>query len=258
MHIAMIQMKVDAGNVKGNIDHVFSLLEKAVAGGGKILVLPEMWTTGYALRRLADMVTRPGDDLLERLSRFARDNQVVIHGGSIPYEIDGHIYNSTFVFGSDGEEIASYRKLHLFSLLSEPDHFTAGSSIETFSLGSEIAGLSICYDLRFPELYRAMAMAGASIIFVPAEWPESRGVPWRVLNQARAIENQVYICAVNCVGSYKDNEFYGHSMFVAPDGTIIAEGGSEETILQVTYEQSVLNRTRTGMAVWKDRRSDIY
>lgn len=258
MNIAMIQMKVEAGNVSGNIEHAFSLLEEAVSGGGKVMVLPEMWTTGYALRQLDSMATRPGDGLLERFSKFARDNQVVIHGGSIPYKVDGHVYNTTFVFGVDGKKIASYRKLHLFSLLSEPDHFTAGSSIETFLLGSEIAGLSICYDLRFPELYRSMTMAGASIIFVPAEWPESRGIPWRVLNQARAIENQVYICAVNCVGSYKDNEFYGHSMFIAPDGTIMAEGGQEETILQVTYERSVLNKTRTGMAIWKDRRSDIY
>ncbi len=257
MKIAMLQMLVQAGKPQENEEHAFSMMEEAAANA-EVLVLPEMWNVGYNFRNLEEDAVEENSPLLQRFSAFAKEKQAVIIAGSVPYRENNRIYNRTFVFDQDGTVLASYDKLHIFSLLSEPRYFTGGNAMTTFPLKGETAGLSICYDLRFPELYREMAMKEAGIIFVPAQWPSSRGLPWKVLSVARAIENQVYICAVNAVGRYKDNRFFGHSLFVAPDGTILREGGMDEEILYAKFEKNFLHSARSRMAVWQDRRTDIY
>ena len=119
-------------------------------------------------------------------------------------------------------------------------------------------GASICYDLRFPELYRRLALKGAKVIFVPAEWPEARGDVWRLLLQARAVENQTYICGVNCVGTFKDDTFYGHSMIVAPNGKILVEGGSEEEILRGEIDLGLIENLRKKLNALDDVRPEIF
>ncbi len=256
MRIAMMQMEVVAGDVRKNTEHAFALLEEA-APQADLLVLPEMWTVGYDFRRLDEQANTPGDALLTALAQWAQKQGKYLLAGSLPTREKGRLYNRSYVYGPQGE-IASYDKLHLFSLLSEPRRFTAGNRLTLAEVGDVTVGCSICYDVRFPEMYRRLSMDGATLVAIPAEWPTSRLEAWRCLVRARAMENQIYICAVNAVGCYRDNVFAGHSCLVAPDGTYVALAGTEETIIYGTYEPQAVATTRERMSVWQDRRPDIY
>lgn len=258
MKIALVQMRVDSNNPKENERHAFALLEEG-AKNAQVLVLPEMWTVGYNFRTIEKEIICPHHPLLERLKEFSKEKKVTVISGSLPFKGQEKLVNRTVVFGPDGTALAQYDKLHIFSMYREPQYFEGGQAMVTFPLKENIqAGLSICYDLRFPELYRAMALQGADIFFVPALWPATRGLSWKVLATARAIENQVYICAVNAVGRYRDTRFFGHSLFIGPDGTILQEGFLDEEILYADFRPAVLQSTRAHMGVWQDRRTDIY
>lgn len=254
--IALIQMEVVAGEKERNVIHAFDMLEEA-AVNADILVLPEMWTTGYRLQNLNEQACRPGDELLRGLAQFSHETGKWLVAGSVPTLDAGKMYNRSYCFGPQGET-ASYDKVHLFSLLAEPTHFAAGTRRMTTQMNGVTVGLSICYDLRFPELYRSMTLDGATLMMVPAEWPTSRALPWHYLNVVRAIENQVYVCAVNAVGTYKENIFGGNSALIGPDGVDIVRAGKEETILYGTYDEAVLEKVRSQMSVWKDYRDDVY
>lgn len=254
--IALLQMEVVAGEKEQNVRHAFELLNDA-APHADILVLPEVWTTGYRLSRLEEQACREGDDLLLALAEFAQQHQKWIVAGSIPTWEGEAIYNRIHCFGPEGL-LATYDKVHLFSLLAEPQHFQAGRQRQTVDLAGINTGLSICYDLRFPELYRSLCMDGATLLMVPAEWPRARLFPWVQLNIARALENQAYVCAVNAVGTYRDNVFAGHSALIGPDGADIVRGGDKEDILYGEYDSELLANVRKRMSVWADRREDIY
>ncbi len=254
--IALIQMEVVAGNKERNIQHAFTLMEESVKNAD-ILVLPEMWTIGYDLSHLDEQATQPGDELLQRLESFAVERNAWLVAGSIPVKENGLIYNRSHCFGPEGF-LAKYDKVHLFSLLSEPENFTAGEKRQTVTLAGIKTGLSICYDLRFPELYRSMTMDGADLLMVPAEWPDVRLFPWIQLNIARAIENQAYVCAVNAVGTYKNNVFAGRSALIGPDGVDIVHGGDSEEILYGEFDIQKIKQVREHMSVWADRRPEIY
>lgn len=183
---------------------------------------------------------------------------VTVVAGSLPLRRDDGIYNKTMVIGPHGQTVAAYEKLHLFTMMGEERFFAAGPSRRSFALGGLPVGLAICYDLRFPELFRALALEGAQVIFLPAEWPAARADHWLTLTRARAIENQLYLCAVNCVGEHRGNPFYGHSLLIGPSGEIVAAGGGEEAIIYGDIDPAVVAATRAGMQVWPDRRPEAY
>lgn len=256
MRIAMIQMEVAAGDKERNITHAFAMLKEAAARAD-LLVLPEMWTVGYDFRQLDAQASTPGDDLLTALAAWAKTHGKYLLAGSLPVRENGALYNRSYLYSPQGE-IAFYDKLHLFSLLSEPRRFAAGTHMTLAQAGEVTLGCSICYDVRFPELYRRMTMDGATLAVIPAEWPTSRLDAWTYLVRARAMENQIYVCAVNAVGRYRDNIFAGHSCLVAPGGEYITQASTEETIIYGTYDPEALAETRRHMSVWEDRRPDIY
>ena len=146
----------------------------------------------------------------------------------------------------------------MFSLYNEQKFFKAGNKRVTFNMDDVTCGLSICYDLRFPELFRAMALDGASVIFLPAQWPVVRGDVWRLLLQARAVENQFYMCGVNCVGEFKNDKFYGHSMLIAPNGAIITEGEETEAIIYSQIDTQLVDSSRSALSVLKDVRREFF
>ncbi|WP_371371404.1 carbon-nitrogen family hydrolase [Sporomusa aerivorans] len=257
MKIAMLQMQVVAGDAEGNQAKGFAFIQEA-ARQADTVILPEIWTIGYALKNVSLVAEPINGPLVTRLAGIARDYCVNIIAGSLPLNIGNQIYNSSLVFNKQGSVVAAYNKIHLFSMYGEERFFSAGSSLELFTLETIPAGLGICYDLRFPELFRSLALSGAQITFVPAEWPAVRGDHWRTLVQARAIENSMYLCAVNCVGEHKGAAFYGHSLLVDPEGRIIAEGGSEEAVIYGEIDPDRVNQTRQAMSVFRDRRPDVY
>lgn len=257
MKIALVQMTVVAGDVAANRSRGLAMAEEAAAQA-ELIVLPEVWTTGYALRQVETLAEDETGPTVSALREMARKHSVTIVAGSLPLRRDGLIYNSSVVVGPQGELAASYDKIHLFSMTGEERFFAPGKRRVTFSHGGLTAGLAICYELRFPELFRALTLDGAQAIFMPAEWPTARVEHWRTLTRARAIENQVYICAVNCVGEHRGSPFCGQSLLIGPTGEIVADGGAEEGIVYGEIQPEAVAEARSNMQVWQDRRPEAY
>jgi omega-amidase len=255
--IAMVQMHILAGNVDANRSRGLALADEAAANAA-VVVLPEIWTTGYALRHVAELAEDENGPTLTAIREIALRRRATIVAGSLCLRRQGKIYNESVVIGPDGATIANYAKLHLFSMTGEERFFAAGDRRCLFDVGGVRAGLAICYDLRFPELFRALTKDGAQLIFLPSEWPVARSLPWQTLNRARAIENQTYVCAVNCVGEHRGNLFCGQSLLAAPDGEITAAGGAGEEIVFGEIDPAAVAATREAMKVWQDRRPEVY
>lgn len=260
LHIALIQADIEIGNVQANMDNMLGMMEKAAAANHKpdVIVLPEMWNTGYALDRIQELADPMGQETSSMLSEFARKHSIQVVGGSVAERIDDRIYNSMYVFNRNGEQIAKYSKIHLFRLMDEEKFLQAGQHTVTFELEEMKAGASICYDIRFPELSRTLALGGAQVLFVPAEWPHPRLHHWRTLLIARAIENQMYVVACNRVGTSGETDFFGHSLIIDPWGEIIAEGDERETIVTGTLDCKLTDEVRGRIPVFEDRRPHLY
>ncbi|MDT8901810.1 carbon-nitrogen family hydrolase [Anaeroselena agilis] len=257
MKIAMVQMRIIAGDVAANRARGLALAAEAAANAA-VVVLPEIWTTGYALRQVADMAEDQDGPTLTGMREIAAREGVTVVAGSLALRRQGRIYNESVVIGPDGSTIANYAKIHLFSMTGEERFFAAGDRRCLFDVGGLRAGLAICYDLRFPELFRLLAGDGAQVVFMPSEWPLVRALPWQVLCRARAMENQTYICAVNCVGEHRGSPFAGQSLLIAPDGEIVAAGGAEEAVIYGEIDPAAVAAVRETMKVWQDRRPEVY
>lgn len=258
MRLALIQMNLQLGNPKQNIEHVSNLVSKAVQEQPDIIVLPEMWNSSYDLTNLAELADKDGEPAAETMAILAKKYGVNIVAGSISDYRQGKFYNTSYVFDRQGKRIARYSKIHLFGLMQEGEYLTAGHERVSFTLDGQKYGIIICYDLRFPELSRSLALEGAEILFVPAQWPEPRMHPWRTLLQARAIENQFFVVAVNRVGVEGKASFLGHSMVVNPLGRIISEGSEEEEIIFVDIDPEEVKRVRERMDCFGDRVPSAY
>ncbi|MEW4370234.1 carbon-nitrogen family hydrolase [Paenibacillus kandeliae] len=259
-HISLIQMDIALAEPQENIRRAGEWIERAMTAEQRpdVIVLPEMWNTGYALDRL-DGIAEPEHGPINRwLSETARKHQVVLVGGSVSEQRDSGFYNTLYVHGADGQQQAKYDKIHLFKLMDEEKFMQPGEETALFPLGDVTAAASICYDIRFPELARTLALAGAKVWFVPAEWPHPRLHHWRTLLTARAIENQMYVIACNRVGSDAKSRFFGHSMVIDPWGEVIAESGEEEGILTATIDLDLSDEVRGRIPVFADRRPELY
>jgi predicted amidohydrolase len=240
----------------------FEMIEKQVtlAANEKVdvVVLPEMWNTGYALDYLDRIADVEGHKTKETLSLLAQKFQVNIVGGSVATKKTGKFFNTMYSFNRKGKLVAEYDKAHLFKLMNEHIYLEAGQSLNMFELDGTICGGVICYDLRFPEWIRMHTINGAKVLFIPAQWPKQRIDHWRVLLQARAIENQCYIVAVNRVGNDPNNEYNGHSMVIGPWGELLLNNHTNEGIFTVTLSLEELERVRKSIPVYEDRRTDLY
>jgi predicted amidohydrolase len=259
MKTALVQMDIVYGDVEANHAKARAFIDEGLSRGAELFVFPELWTTGYKLDEIKDMAESLEGMTIAMLSRIARENGVHIVAGSIPELSDGKIYNTACAIGKDGRIVGRYRKIHLIGLMAEDRYLSPGDEKCLFHIDSMAAGIIICYDLRFPELPRALALQGARILFVPAEWPSVRGNHWRMLNIARAIENQTFVIAVNRVGSDPDNAFFGHSLVVDPWGEIVVEGSeTKEELLIADIDPAFVDDIRQRVPVFQDRRPAFY
>ncbi|MDP4096589.1 carbon-nitrogen family hydrolase [Paenibacillus sp. P96] len=262
VNIALVQANITLGEPDTNRRHIEQGMEQAVSAAVKpdMIVLPEMWNTGYALEQIQELADVEGAETRKWVSAFARSHGVNVVAGSIAEKkADGGIYNTTYIFDRNGNTAASYSKIHLFRLMDEEKYLQAGSEPVLFDLdGTMKAGASICYDIRFPELGRKLALAGADMLIVPAEWPHPRLHHWRTLLMARAIENQMYVIACNRVGTGGTTEFFGHSMIIDPWGEVIVEGGEQEEIVTGTIRPELVQEVRSRIPVFEDRRPSLY
>lgn len=256
MKVALLQLQVLEKNKAANVAHGLELLKQA-AKDHDLVVMPEVWITGYSLGHLKEEAETIDGPLLQEICAIAKANSCHIVAGSVPMAKEGKIYNTSVAISNTGEIVNSYDKVHLFGLFNEEKFFAPGQKFNAFLLGDICCGSTICYDLRFPELYRHLALQGAKIIFCPAEWPEARGDIWRLLAQARAAENHLFLLAVNCAGTFKGAPFYGHSMVVAPSGKILAEAGMEEEVISCDIDLAAIDKVRARINVLNDVRKEL-
>lgn len=250
-----IQFNVKQGNVDANLDYVRAALKRVSEQGANLAVLPEMWSSGFAYKNLNELALRtPG--IVEELLELSRTLKMVIIG-SMPEPHGTKVFNTIYVV-DNGVLAGTYRKLHLFSLLGEDKAFDSGDSwlLANTTIGK--IGVIICYDLRFPELSRRLALEGADVICVPAQWPKPRQEHWRTLLRARAIENQLFVVACNACGQIGKLDFFGMSMIIDPKGEVLAEGGEAECEMTTQLDLQIMADWRKQIPCFNDRRPEIY
>lgn len=258
MRVSIIQMRVIDGDVQTNIAHGLKLVRE-VAGSSDFIVLPELWTTGYDFGAVMKYAEGEGRGRSNELLRAVAEEYGVYIVSSAPLKESGKLYDAAFLIGPDGI-IGAYRKIHLFRPYGEDKVFTAGDELGYFSTPFGGVGVAICYDLRFPELFRLLTMKGARVIFVPASWGAPRALQWKTLLRARAAENQVFMVGVNRVGESKatGEHYSGNSAVYDPFGFELAHSEESEQVLTVNVDLRTVDKIREMLPIWHDRRTDLY
>ncbi|MCG8470869.1 MAG: carbon-nitrogen family hydrolase [Desulfobacterales bacterium] len=252
----LVQFDVMEGSVESNLTRVFQGMLKLAESGAHLVVLPEMWSGGFDYDHLAELAQKT-PDIVERLRAFAVRERLVI-AGSLPEAVSGGVANTLFVVDADGRLAGSYRKIHLFSPTGEDAYFMAGKKNEVISTSVGNIGPMICYDLRFPELARSLAVKGAEILICPAQWPQAREGHWEALLKARAIENQCFVIGCNRVGRSGGLIFSGASQMVSPLGEVCGHAGSSDGELLTEIFRGTMDEFRSAVPCLEERRPMCY
>ncbi|KUP09501.1 hydrolase [Bacillus coahuilensis m2-6] len=257
--VACIQMDISFGDPVKNRETVTKAFQKLFREEKvDVVVLPELWTTGYDLSRIHEIGDKDGREVDSFLSTLAKTYSTNIVGGSFANITDDGVLNTLRVYDSKGTIIHEYSKVHLFQLMNEHQYLTPGSEGGNFSLSNFKSAVSICYDIRFPEWIRKSVLNGAEVVYVVAEWPDERLHHWKTILTARAIENQCYIVACNRVGSDPATLFGGHSMVIDPWGKIVAEASQQEEVLLAKIYPEKVKEIRSRIPIFQDRRENLY
>ncbi|MEG8276361.1 carbon-nitrogen family hydrolase [Streptomyces sp. AHA2] len=255
MRASVIQIAVDEGeSVESRRRRAAGMIREQA--GSDLVVLPELWTTGaFAYDAFATEAEPLEGPTHEAMAKAASDAGVWLHAGSIPErDPEGPLYNTSLVFSPSGDLAAAYRKIHRFGFdKGEAVLMGAGSELVTVRLPATTLGLSTCYDLRFPELFRGLVDAGAETLVVAAGWPERRRSHWTLLARARAVENQSFVVACATAGTHAGVTQAGHSTVVDPWGEVLAEAGAGEEVLTVEFDPGKVAATREQFPALKDR-----
>lgn len=262
--VALVQMNSGADE-QGNMNRAESFISQAASEGARLVVLPETADfIGKGMRRRAKPVPGEWDSFF---SQQASKHGIWLHGGSVTEKMpEGNPFNTSLLYAPDGTRIAEYRKLHMFD--ADIENGPSYCESRTICPGEEIVlartdlgvlGLSICYDLRFPELFRLQSMNGAQVLVLAANFTKPTGEKhWKTLLRARAIENTCYVMACDQCGEKPTFTAYGHSMIISPMGDVIAEAGEEECLLTAEIDLQEITRTRTQITSLQNVRGDIY
>lgn len=263
MKISIAQFEVTRGEPSANLARISQLTEEASSRGADLLCLPEMATTGFDWAANREHLEDASGSISE-ITRLAKENSIAICGSFLEKTESGNAANCFYYFDAGGSILARYRKLHLFTLFHEERHVEAGNESVTFDTEHGKLGASICYDLRFPELFRFNTETGALLHILPAAFPHPRLEHWRTLVRARAIENQTFFIAINQCGieghgsEVGETRYFGHSMVIDPWGEIVAEAGEDECLLHVEVDLSEVAKVRKKLSAWDDRRTDVF
>lgn len=263
MRISIAQTNVHRGEPERNLDRIRELAVSASRQGADLLCLPEMATTGFDWNRNRCLLDHAENHLME-LSSIANFSGIGICGSFLEKTASGRPANTLICFGDSGEILSRYRKIHLFSVFREQEHVEAGETAVVADIGGIIIGFGICYDLRFPELFRRNMELGAKVQFLPAAFPHPRLEHWRTLIKARAIENQCFFIAVNQCGteghdgSVGSVQYFGHSMVVDPWGEVLFEAGETSELSCVDLDLVRVESARGKLPALQDRRTDLF
>lgn len=269
LRVAVAQINT-RDHVAENLAAVDCVLDRAAAMGAQFVSLPEYWTYLGPYAGFDEAAQTLSGPAIELLREKARKHKMIVHGGSIvePYPgMTGKFQNTSVLINRDGEIVATYRKIHLFDVVLangekhlESERIIAGDEIVTAEIDGITFGLSVCYDLRFPELYRSLALRGAQILLVPAGFTLYTGRDhWEILLRARAIENLCYVVASAQVGTYPpDKQCFGRSMIVDPWGLVLAQAQDMPTVIMSEIDLEQIKRVRSQIPCLEHRRPQVY
>lgn len=231
-------------------------VERAVGLGAQLVVLPEIWTPGYFAFDSYGESARDSGRIRESLAAMAKKHGIHLHGGSFVEEHDGELHNTSVLFDPRGEAVGEYRKIHLFGYGSrEPEVLSPGETSTVVDTDLGKLGMVVCYDLRYPELFREMVDADAEMVLVASAWPHPRVDAWSTLNRSRAIEGQIHVIAANGVGPTESGpSLGGHSMIVDPWGVPLAQGGDDPALVMATIDLDAPAEARKRFRQLADRR----
>ncbi|MCF8039305.1 MAG: carbon-nitrogen family hydrolase [Desulfohalobiaceae bacterium] len=244
MQIASIQMAVTEDDKRRAVDRAVDLIQQC--RGADLIILPEIWNIGFmSFDDYYPKAEEPGGQTLSAMQAAARETGAYLHTGSFVEKVDGDYYNSSYLLSPRGEILANYHKIHLFGFNSrETQLLTPGQEVSVVKTPLGTFGMSTCFDLRFPELFRRMVDLGTEIFLVCSAWPYPRLEHWLIFNRARAIENQCLLVSANSVGPNRGATLAGHSMIVDPWGTVMAAGGDEEVIIKTEFDLDRVHEAR--------------
>lgn len=268
LKIGLCQMMVVKSTKEENIKKAQNMICEAADKGAKIVALPEMFNCPYNNKHFREYAEAfPEGETIKMLSSTAKDKNIYLIGGSIPEIEDDKIYNTSFIFDNKGELIGKHRKVHLFDIdikngvrFMESEVLSSGSDITLVDSPWGKVGVAICYDIRFPEIIRIMALKGAKIIFIPAAFNMTTGpAHWETLFKSRALDNQLYIAGISPARNTNYSYVaYGNSLITNPWGDIIAKLDEKEGILIQDIDLEYIDEIRDSLPLLKHRRGDLY
>ncbi|MCP9237846.1 nitrilase-related carbon-nitrogen hydrolase [Lewinella sp. JB7] len=260
MHLATYQFDATLGDVDLNLRRIEEILRSLPPGTYDAIAFPEMCDTGYAMDVITKRAVNWKSDHLAGIRQLASENKTAVLLG-LSERAGNDIYNTIAVIDATGALIHTYRKTHLVSIepINEHRYITPGDALGVFSLGGVTAGIMTCYELRFPEVARALTLRGVKLLFVPAAWPLVRVDHLTTLLRARAIENQIFVISSSRVGTDAGTRFSGSSMIIDPNGLVLARGPeTEEALLQAKIDLAEIERSRGRIGALGERRPELY
>lgn len=266
MKIGLCQLRVEPEKER-NLEKAAEMLRSAADGGAEMAILPEMFNCPYHHDYFPVFAEEEGGQTTSLLSQIAKERGFWVVGGSIPERAGEKVYNTCFIFDPDGNRVARHRKLHLFNIdlpgkvtVAESATLTAGEEFTLVDTGICRVGVGICYDLRFPEYARLLALKGADLLVIPAAFSRVTGpAHWEILLRTRAVDNQVYMAGVSSAPNPSSSYLaYGHSMLVDPWGEIKGVLGEKEEILVGEVDFARLQQIRSELPLLAHRRTDLY
>jgi predicted amidohydrolase len=259
MKVAAVQMSGVPGNLGANLDAIAAHARAGAEAGCRLLLFPEISDLGYDMPSIGRLGTDSWPVVRQRLLDLAAEcGLCLVCGVCLPGD-DG-LFNALVAFGPGGAILARYRKVHLFKGqdADETRVFVPGRKLVTFDLDGVRFGLAVCYDLRFPELFRALAVSGCHALLLASAWPRARIGVWQPMCVARAVENQCYLLGADRVGDQGAFPFGGRSLFVTPTGEVTAADGSEERLVQGDVDPQAVVSIRRAMPTLHHLRPDVY
>ncbi len=251
MKLSLAQTHIIWEDVEQNLGNAARLIEKESGKGSQLVLFPEMSFTGFSMNA---KMAASSERIVARMSELAKEYKIALGFGRVDKGKKNR--NHYTVIDSEGSMISDYVKIHPFSYTHEDVFFESGSEVTKFEVGGITFSNFICYDLRFPEIFQAVA-DDVSAIAVPANWPRERSAHWDALLRARAIENQVYILGINCAGEIGGKDYAGGSCVINPAGEVVHRLGEEEESFCFELEDDV-KKFRAAFPMRKDRRPSLY
>ncbi|OYT34504.1 MAG: carbon-nitrogen hydrolase [Candidatus Aenigmarchaeota archaeon ex4484_52] len=259
MKISLVQLEIVKKEKERNFSKISKLIKKI---NSDVILFPEFFATGYLGKDSKKYAEKIGGKSSVFLKNIAKEKNANVIAGIIEKEKNkckNKIRNVALVYDKKARLKASYSKIHLFSLADEQKYFNAGNALSVFDINGIKCSVLICYDLRFPEIFRKLADKNVKLIFLMANWPDSREEHWLTLIKARAIENQIFIAAANMVGKIEDKNYFGSSVVVDPWGNFVKKAKkNKEEIITTDIDLNEVDKIRNKFNVFKDRKTKLY